>query len=129
MGDRAVIVIEKDNSGLFPHEIYFYTHWRGSEIKEILQDALKRGKERWDDGSYLARIIFCSLIGDKKDTTTGFGISTAIVDSEYRLLCVNMEEGVVRIRNSKISLDSEVIQTWTFAEYVAQNFYTTSQCN
>jgi len=123
MGDRANIVIEKDDSGYFPHEIYFYTHWCGSSIKQRLQTAIKRGKERWDDGQYLSRVIFCDLIGAKdKDGLTGFGITTGIGDRGGQLLCVNMQENKVKLRDSAEDSAAKIVQEWTFEEYIAATF-------
>ena len=124
MGDRANIVIEKDNSGLFPHEIYFYTHWRGSDIKDILKKSLFRGKGRWDDGQYLSRVIFCDLMGSDVNGLTGIGISTGVGDGEYRLLCVNMELQKVRLRDSREKPDAVIIKEWSFEEYVEAKFET-----
>lgn len=51
MGDRGNIAIKqdiKDECGENVY-IYMYTHWRGSELAEILKSALTKGKGRWDD--------------------------------------------------------------------------------
>lgn len=57
MGDRAnVVVIDGDE------QVCLYTHWNGYEVAEVLQNALKRGKERWAQAPYLARIIFCDMV-------------------------------------------------------------------
>jgi hypothetical protein len=54
MGDRAnVKVVDFDST------VFLYTHLSGSELPTVLQAALKRGRERCDDGQYLIRIIFC----------------------------------------------------------------------
>lgn len=71
MGDRSNIIIKSGNS-----KVYLYTHWGGSELKNVLKKALERGKNRWDDGQYLARIIFCEMIKDDVMGETGFGISS-----------------------------------------------------
>jgi len=73
MGDRGNIIVEDGKS-----KVYLYTHWGGSELKEILMSALKRGKERWTDGQYLARIIFCEMVKGDEKGLTGFGISSEI---------------------------------------------------
>jgi hypothetical protein len=78
MGDRGnVRLIGRDG------EVWFYTHWRGTEIPEALKDALKRGRDRWDDEPYLNRIIFDSLTAGGKNETTGFGISAGIGDNQH----------------------------------------------
>ena len=57
MGDRGNIIVKDGNS-----EVYLYTHWTGSDLPDVLRSALKRGKSRWNDGPYLARIIFCEIV-------------------------------------------------------------------
>ena len=114
MGDRGNIVIEKDKSGLFPAPVYFYTHWSGSDLKETLKDALVRGKARWNDPSYLARVIFCEMVGDN-DGVTGYGISTAIGDNGHNLLCVNIDEKKVIERDRRTN---EPVKEWSFEDYV-----------
>jgi len=70
MGDRGNIAIQYENG----QRIYFYTHWKGSQVEEIVRKALQR-KERWNDDAYLARIIFCELIGNDTKSETGYGIA------------------------------------------------------
>lgn len=121
MGDRGNIVMERDDD-MFPHPLFMYTHWAGSAIKPTLQDALIRGKGRWDDGPYLARIIFCELIQENVLGETGFGLSTAIGDGSHDLLCVNVAEQKVKERRSAEDPGATVIQEWTFEEFVAAKF-------
>lgn len=78
MGDRRNCVVK--NGG---DTVYLYTHWRGHELPGVVQTALKRGQDRWDDASYLARIIFCEMVKDSLMSTTGYGISSRMVDSDY----------------------------------------------
>ena len=75
MGDRGQVkVIQwKDKP------VYLYTHYFGSEVDEVVKRALRR-KQRWTDGSYLTRIIFCEMIKGFEEDELGFGISAGIVD-------------------------------------------------
>jgi len=75
MGDRGNIIVKDGES-----KVYLYTHWGGSELKKTLKEALIRGKNRWDDGSYLTRIIFCEMVQDEEMGLTGFGISSVMGD-------------------------------------------------
>ncbi len=79
MGDRGNIVC---------NGVFMYSHWGGYGLKEQLRNALKRGKSRWDDPSYLARIIFCEMIADDIMGTTGYGLSTSLCDNEHPILFV-----------------------------------------
>lgn len=87
MGDRGNIQLTGGPE--FPTPVYFYTHWRGSEMKDIVAKALAKGKGRWNDPSYLARIIFDELRG-QDDGVTGFGISAVAQDNEHPILVVDM---------------------------------------
>ena len=85
MGDRGNIAVKMNDDTIF-----FYTHWRGYKVTDVLADALHRGMSRWDDPAYLARIIFCSLMGDSDvSETTGFGISNIICDNQYPIPTVH----------------------------------------
>ena len=75
MGDLGQVII-KDREA---PDLYLYTHWRGSQLREIVRSALKR-RQRWNDGPYLARIIFCEMIKGEEKGETGFGISTTPCD-------------------------------------------------
>jgi len=105
MGDRANIkMIYEDKN-----EIFFYTYWEGSELPEILQSALLRGKGRWTDESYLARIIFSEMIQNEVMSETGYGISTYICDNEHPIISVVPSEQKVII---------EDMGEWTFEEFL-----------
>lgn len=120
MGDRANIVIEADN-GMFPAPVFFYTHWSGYRIKQDLQSALVKGKERWDDPQYLSRVIFCQMVGTQ-DEITGYGITTKIGDSGAPLLLVNMEKQEVRELTSSDNIEAATAQKWSFEEFAAHKF-------
>lgn len=94
MGDRGNIVFKQKDG----QKIFFYTHWQGSDIEDILRNAMIRGKERWDDEPYLARIIFSELIKNDVEGLTGYGLSTQICDNEHDLLVVDMKKKHVRVR-------------------------------
>ena len=71
MGDRANVIVRDE----YGKQVVLYTHWRGEKTPELVRQALAR-KQRWDDPSYLARIIFCTMLGkDDLDKETGFGIA------------------------------------------------------
>jgi len=93
MGDRANIEFKEVNGG----KLFFYTHWRGFEyMKSALKNALERN-ERWDDDQYLARIIFCEVIKDAHDETTGFGLSTTLCDNNNSIIEVDVKSQTVKI--------------------------------
>lgn len=89
------------------HTIYFYTHWRGSDLPNLLRTALVKGKSRWSDGPYLNRVIFQTMIGDDKGET-GFAIWGNVCDNENPIVTVDHDAETVEVSG----------KTWTFAEYV-----------
>lgn len=113
-------------------DVWFYTHWAGSNIKEIAQRALAR-RQRWGDASYLARIVFCEMIADSDDLKgeTGYAISTSIGDNEHPIVVIDCEKRVVHLIGEEMINDGrltnritakEVTQTWTFEEFIAAKF-------
>ena len=119
MGDRGNIVIRQSAGGpgasTADSYLYLYTHWGGSDLPEILQAALKRGQERWDDEPYLARIIFQEMLGGD-DGLTGFGISTHVGDNEHDFLLVDCgEQTVAVVPPDKFPTHRK---SWSFEEFV-----------
>lgn len=72
MGDRANVAFYYAGR---EEPIYFYTHWGGSELVETVRRALKRGRNRWTDEAYLARIVFSEMIQNEVLQETGYGIA------------------------------------------------------
>jgi hypothetical protein len=93
MGDRRNIRLQYD--GDEKQVIYFYTHWGASTMLEELQQALKKGEDRWNDDSYLARIIFSELVKNDIDGNTGFGIAPYEIDPENPTIEVDLQEQTV----------------------------------
>jgi hypothetical protein len=110
MGDRANIHVEDsgNDSG-----VWLYTHWRGSELPDLLQMALAR-KVRWNDTSYLTRIIFDTMSSGYYGDEMGFGISAEVGDGEDRVLEVNVE-----LKTVTAIVRGKVMATWSFVDYIA----------
>ena len=62
---------------------------------------------RWNDPSYLARIIFCQVVKGEEASLTGYGISTMETDNEHPHIIVYAEDKKVEIAGN----------VWTFDEY------------
>ncbi len=103
MGCRGNIQIQFSNN----KSIYFYTHWRGSAIKEIVQCALRR-RVRWGDEAYLARIIFCELVKGYESEETGYGITPYIADNENPIVKVSPHTQTVHVGR----------KAYTFEEFI-----------
>jgi len=87
MGDRANLVVETQPKKY----VYLYTHWGGEDIPKTLQNGL-RLHQRWDDPSYLARILFREM-GAGGDGECGFGIDTEMGANNRPILLVRPEDG------------------------------------
>lgn len=110
MGDRGNIVMKYEGGA----EIWFYTHWSGTEVAAVVQAALRR-EERWDDPAYLARIVFCELVKGREGEATGFGISLDMCDNEHLVVVVDLAKKEVSLRGENGSEGSAPI--WTFETF------------
>lgn len=117
MGDRANCVV-KQNSYADNGEVFLYTHWSGYELPAIVQSALRK-RWRWDDESYLTRIIFNEMTKGHESTETGFGISTVVGDNSYDYIVVDPKNQEVRFEDDDTRTAN---RKWTFEEFVADNF-------
>ena len=111
MGDRANCVVKDGDS-----EVFLYTHWGGEDLPKVVQAALQR-QWRWDDGQYLARIIFEELIPPNlRHTETGFGITSTLGDNEHPLIVVDVPAEQVRFETEKTRTE---MACYTLKEYCA----------
>lgn len=94
MGDRANCVVVDGGS-----RVFLYTHWDGQTLPTTVREALLK-RERWDDGQYLARIIFDQMTG-LKGGSTGYGISSKMGDNSYPLLVVNVDDQQVYLEDAE----------------------------
>lgn len=113
MGDRANVHVAG---------VYLYTHWGGSELPETVRRALIRGEERWQDEPYLARIIFCEMVGENVKGTTGYGISAECGDGDDRVVIVDASMQRIRFGRGGPAMDNRP-RPWPvdwvpFSEYV-----------
>jgi hypothetical protein len=112
MGDRANIrLIQPDNKG----SIYIYSHWNGSTLPMLLQQALERAKPRWGDAEYLNRILIDQITKEGRDQETGWGVSLRLGDNSHNILAVNLPKRTV----SAESEDGETLATLPFSDYIA----------
>ena len=106
MGDRANVYVTQ-----YGHGVYLYTHWHGGSLPTTVQDALNR-RARWNDASYLTRIIFEEMIGKDRGTETNYGISpVAARDLNNPIICVDCDNHTIGFLQTKYA------PKWTFDEY------------
>lgn len=102
MSCSGVIKIEMDEGN-----VYLYSHYKGLDLPGILQCSLSR-KCRWNDESYLARIIFSEMIKYDINAESGYGISSWEPECDFPIIIVNCKtQSVVICENS-----------WGFDEYI-----------
>lgn len=117
MGDRGNIVMDFGEG----KEVWFYAHWSGSDLPTVVRNALAR-RERWGDGPYLSRMIFCELVKNDVGESTGYGIAPYICDNEHAILYVHHESQSVSLRTGiRGETDHRLILDWTFDEFAALN--------
>ena len=107
MGDRGNVklIFGKEES-----PIYFYTHWQGTNLPEIVRHALIRGRSRWNDPSYLARIIFSEMIRNEVDELTGYGIAPFQTDSNHDDVEVCLDAMTVALRHEPAQSFSDYVK-------------------
>ena len=95
MGDRINVVLYYDEEET--KQVTFYSHWGGYGMLQCVADALNRGRRRWSDESYLARIIFSEMIKDEIMELTGYGIyPDEYHDAGRETIYVNLYKQTVR---------------------------------
>jgi hypothetical protein len=112
MGDRGNIRIDYGQSD---KHVYFYSHWRGNSLFKLLKESLSRGRNRWHDEAYLARIIFCDMMEHEERELTGFGIAPYMGDNEYDLFAVNSKLGMIYQLSKN---DETTVNEWAFDDFI-----------
>ena len=92
MGDRGEVII---------NGVHLYTHSGGSCLISSVKHALAK-HARWNDISYLARIIFCSMLGDDIAGTAGFGIGISVSDAWRVITLLDGENAELVVRGNGI---------------------------
>lgn len=117
MGDRGNVYVRRDAE----HGVYLYTHWCGSELPATVGEALRKGKSRWNDPSYLARIIFCEMIRGDRDDLAGFGISDMLEDNEHPIVVVDVEYQRIQFVPEEKCPHNMLEEDWTSLSYYADH--------
>lgn len=112
MGDRGNIVIRTAKD----RQVFLYGHWSGHDMPGIAQRALQK-HWRWDDPSYLARIVFDVLSEGQVGKETGLGIGTTRCDWEHPDVVIDTEAQSVYYRHPES--DATLSHKGTFEEFCA----------
>lgn len=136
MGDRGNIAVLQSNK----HQVWLYSHWGGYELPENIKTGLIRASDkmedgepkkypqsRWNDESYLTKILFCTAIGKENfESLAGHGISATMQDSGYPINVVDIPRNRVFTMPKAALVDGQVPEryepepgsVWSFQEYV-----------
>ena len=114
MGARAQVKVEMD-----PHPVFLYTHWGAGEILKSVQQGMIAGRGRWNDDSYLTRILFDNIRTEDDDPETGYGIDTTMHSDIDCHVVVNCESGTVELHHGT---DGYPDVSWTFEDFIKQDF-------
>ena len=121
MGDRANVAVRHE-MGM----VYFYTHWHGSELPEIMRVALStpEARARWHDAPYLTRILADQLSSETGARETGMGISTELGDNNgYPVMVIDPSLQVVYYKTGNARLNCTVERV-SFEKFCAQEYAT-----
>ena len=115
MGTRCQVkIVEKKGKN-----VYLYEHWDGYDLPNTVRNALKRGKERWNDTPYLSRIIFSEMIVGSIMNTDGFGISSMpFGDIEYEVIVDPIKEYVKVYKMDYDGKNKELLFAGSFKELI-----------
>ena len=118
IGDRAQIKINSFYEDSTAAPVYLYTHGGASCLEATLVEALKR-KERWEDASYLARIIFETMIEGAYSKELGYGIDTIQHSDIWKLIELSANEKIsIFICRGTNADDYTEVWTGTFEEFL-----------
>jgi hypothetical protein len=115
MGDRVNIVVRCKSQD---HQVFLYGHWSGFDAPAIVAKALAR-KQRWDDASYLTRIIFDTMSDGQHGGETGFGISSSCDDNEYPFIIVDCDDRAVLLEDGFDCTRGPRTRVYSFEDYAA----------
>jgi hypothetical protein len=101
MGDRAQVQFLFNTEEQY-REVWFYTHNEGWRLPYTITNAIRRGKSRWNDDEYLARIIFSEMI--QKDVMAEYGFAIGVyrhADLQYPVIIVDCVRQAVSFDDGK----------------------------
>jgi len=123
MGDRGNIrVIQTKNvekNGKWTTKpgasIWLYTHRTGSDVAQVAHRALAK-RWRWNDDTYLTRIVYDELAKGNYGTETSFGIGTELGDNEHVIVELDVAKQEVRFVDH-LATKPKILETFTFEKF------------
>lgn len=98
MGTKASILIRSDDE-----QVCLYQHYDGHKLDAVLKSALKRGRNRWEDFGYLARIVFCEMVKDDLAGTENYGLHQHVPPDVDIVIVVDIAAQTVTRKGSAVS--------------------------
>jgi hypothetical protein len=114
MGDRANVCVKDRDGGA----VFFYTHWAGYDLPRTVAAGLARGKDRWGDTAYLARILFCEMVKGDPGGEKGYGISTCVQDNQGNRPILVVDDGKSMVGIATEADPTEPYQSVTYEEFI-----------
>lgn len=115
MGNRANVAFTPDPGQA--GTVCLYTHWDGARLPLLVKQALAK-RWRWDDKSYLTRIVFCHIVGESYGDETGFGIDVSPPDNQHLFIVIDVMAQEVRFVTEWPVELNKVLARWSFEEYI-----------
>lgn len=116
MGDRAVVGFKATPES---PTIYLYSHWAGSELDDLIAEALVKAQNRWTHDAYATRIVISQLIADDWKSETGWGISVdEFAYPDYPVIkVIEWSEGIISTRPT--DHPETVIHSDTLSDFIS----------
>lgn len=116
MGDRRNIIVKADSE---EYGIALYTHWTGSNALKDIAHALDRGRGRWDDPGYFARIMFDEMCKrESRSEITGFGIYP-LRDGQSPMESFPGYDPVIDLDTSTVTVEGK---STPFSRFIIENY-------
>ena len=121
MGDRGNIFFVDSRQGETFAGIYMYTHWSGPALPGMVREALARGRGRWGDLPYLARVVFCELVKDSVLEEVGYGLGTRLGGNEHNVVRIDALASRVSFHapGREWRASDPGVASWSYDEYLA----------
>jgi hypothetical protein len=114
--ERANVLVKDDaDPGVF-----LYTHSGGRRLPVLVQLVLKK-KQRWDQASYLARMVFSAMVLGSLKWDAGFGISSVLTDNNYPVIVLDTSTRTVSYISEDDAREKRTDRpgaSWSFEDYI-----------
>ena len=108
MGVKGQVHIEDDN-------VWLYTEYEGYNVLNIVEKALRRGRSRWNNPEYLARIIFSEMTRDYIDGLEDYGIGARKHNGVEWSVGINCQNQTVTV-----TLWDRFLESKSFEDFISE---------